>query len=274
MNKTYLFLIIFISSFVIGSPFVINKMVNNENVQFNQMKNEINEEEQKLVSDNIKKEEEDQQKEQTEEQPKQDTKPQYKFVKVDDSYFQDALFIGDSRTVGIAEYADLKKATFFADTGMSIYNVQSRKVSVPSVGKVKIEDLLSSKKYGKIYIMLGINELGYNTNQTVKEYKKFIEYIQKKQSNAIIYIEANLHVTEQKSKSDKTFNNTNINKFNNEIKKLSNNKTIFYIDINEAFDDENGNLRSDYTHDNIHIYAKYYKEWGKWISEHAIDKGG
>lgn len=33
---------------------------------------------------------------------------------VEKSYFNDALFIGDSRTVGISEYGDLNNATFFA----------------------------------------------------------------------------------------------------------------------------------------------------------------
>ena len=37
------------------------------------------------------------------------------FTTVDASYFDDALFIGDSRTVGIAEYGSLKNATYFAD---------------------------------------------------------------------------------------------------------------------------------------------------------------
>ena len=34
------------------------------------------------------------------------------------------------------------------------------------------------------------------------------------QPDAIIYVEANLHVTAQRSDSDKTFNNANINAFN------------------------------------------------------------
>ena len=118
---------------------------------------------------------------------------------VEKSYFNDALFIGDSRTIGISEYGDLNNATFFAYTGMSVYNVFSKTVSVPKVGKLNLEQLLSSKKFGKIYIMLGINELGYNTNQTLENYKKLVDYIKDSQSSAIIYIQANLHVASKKS---------------------------------------------------------------------------
>ena len=185
-------------------------------------------------------------------------------------YFDDALFIGDSRTVGISEYGDLNNAIFFANTGMSVYNVFEKNVSVPQVGKLKLEQLLTYKKFGKIYIMLGINELGYNQEKTLKKYKDLLKFVQEKQSNAIIYIEANLHVTAERSNKDKTINNININKINNEISKLADNEKIFFIDVNEKFDDENGNLSSNYTQDNVHIYAKYYKEWSEWLSQNAV----
>ena len=185
-------------------------------------------------------------------------------------YFDDDLFIGDSRTVGISEYGDLNNATFFANTGMSVYNVFEKNVSVPQVGKLKLEQLLTYKKFGKIYIMLGINELGYNQEKTLKKYKDLLKFIQEKQSNAIIYIEANLHVTAERSNKDKTINNININKINNEISQLADNEKIFFIDVNEKFDDENGNLSSNYTQDNVHIYAKYYKEWSDWLSQNAV----
>lgn len=193
---------------------------------------------------------------------------------VDKEYFNDALFIGDSRTVGISEYGDLNNATFFANPGMSVYNVFDKNVSVPKVGKLKLKDLLTSKQYGKVYVMLGINELGYNITKTLENYKKLLEYIENTQKNAIIYVEANLHVTEEKSKKDKIINNANIDKFNNEISKLADNKKIFYIDINEKFDDKSGNLSSEYTKDNVHIYAKHYKEWSNWLTQNAIKKGG
>ena len=189
---------------------------------------------------------------------------------VERNYFDDALFIGDSRTVGISEYGDLNNATFFANTGMSVYNVFEKSVSVPKVGKLKLEQLLKSKKFGKIYIMLGINELGYDMNKTAENYEKLIDYVKDNQSNAIIYVQANLHVTHDKSSKDKTINNANIDKFNSKIAKFADNKKIFYIDINEKFDDKNGNLTAEYTKDNVHIYAKYYKEWSKWLSQNAV----
>lgn len=183
------------------------------------------------------------------------------------SYFDDALFIGDSRTVGIAEYGGIKNATYFANTGMSVYNLAKTKVNVDDLGKVTLDELLASYKFGKVYILLGINEMGYDLDKTASKYRELVNKIQSNQEGVIIYIQANLHVTETKSKSSSTFSNTRINSLNDKLAQIANNQNIFYININEKFDDEKGNLPSNYSQDGVHIYAKYYKDWTNWIAE-------
>ena len=86
-----------------------------------------------------------------------------------DISMDDALFIGDSRTVGLMEYAGIDGADYFCTVGMSVYNIHKKPVSVPNVGKVTLTELLNSKKYGKIYIMLGINEVGYKFSNTIEK---------------------------------------------------------------------------------------------------------
>ena len=177
----------------------------------------------------------------------------------------DALFIGDSRTVGLMEYAGIDGADYFCTVGMSVYNIHKKPVSVPNVGKVTLTELLNSKKYGKIYIMLGINEVGYKFSSTVEKYSELIEFIKDKQPNAVIFIQANLHVSKSRSDSDKVVNNTAINGLNAELAKLADGKSKFYLDANILFDDKTGGLSSDKSNDSTHLYAKYYSEWGKWI---------
>lgn len=182
-------------------------------------------------------------------------------------FLSDTLFIGDSRMVGLMEYAGLDKANFFCGTGMSVFNIKKNRVSVPSVGKLTLDELLSNKKYGKIYVMLGINELGYDFQSIMKKYGELIDYIAEKQPDAKIFIQANLHVSKKRSDSDKYINNKSINKLNSELSKLADSKNIYYMDGNRLFDDKDGNLSADKTSDNAHLYAKYYVEWGKWICQ-------
>lgn len=186
----------------------------------------------------------------------------------------DALFIGDSRSHGIKAYSDLEKrgATFFTNVGMSIYNVRTTEVYVTNQGNYKVEQLLTEKKYGKIFLMLGVNEIGYPFNPTVNNYKTFVEDIQRLQPDALIFIQANLKVTKSVSdaniKANWPVNNPMIDKFNAAIKELVDNQKIFYIDINELFNDGNGNMPTDKAGgDGIHVTANAYIEWANWIAD-------
>lgn len=181
---------------------------------------------------------------------------------------KNALFIGDSRTIGLMEYSGLP-SDFFANVGMSVYNIYDKKISVPNVGKVSLNDLLTKKHYNVIYLMLGINELGYNIEKTASEYKKLVSFINEKQPDAVIIIQKNLHVTKVKSASEKYINNERLDKLNSEISENTNNKNIFSMDANILFDDQDNALDANKTADNVHLYAKYYSEWGNWITKES-----
>mgnify|MGYP000402318129 CR=1 FL=1 len=68
------------------------------------------------------------------------------------------------------------------------------------------------------------------------------------------------------------FNNPRINRLNEKLAALADGKDIFYIDINEVFDDENGNLRADASGDSTHVYAKYDLDWCDWLCTKAIGR--
>ena len=175
------------------------------------------------------------------------------------------LFIGDSRTVGLWEYGGLDEANYFATVGMTSYSVLTDLVDVPGIGKMTLDELLSTHKYDKIYIMLGINEMGYDFEQTVNKFTEVVKHVDEKQPDAFIFVESNMHVTKKFSDKHKYINNERIDKYNDRIKKLANDKDIFYIDVNTLFDDADGNLDQSKSSDNAHVYAKHYAEWANWL---------
>lgn len=195
-----------------------------------------------------------------------------KVPKLKPASMSDALFIGDSRTVGIMEYAGLKGADYFCNTGMSVFDIRKERVSVPKVGKVTLEELLSNKKYGKVYVMLGINELGYPFESIVNKYRELIEYIGEKQPDTLIFIQANLHISKEQDKKGHYINNKSINELNAKLSGFADNKRIFYVDANFLFDDKEGNLSGDKTSDNVHLYGKYYIEWGAWLRKETTKR--
>lgn len=198
---------------------------------------------------------------------------EYPYKKVDKRYFDDAVFIGDSRTDGMRNYSGLDNATFFAKTGLNVYELLDDEfLTEPSTGKpVSVSYMLKHNHYGKIYFMIGINELGTgNTGTFQKAYERVLNKFRKWQPDAIIYMEAILPVSKNKSAGDPIFNNININDKNVAISQLADGKNIFYFDISEKLTDKKGNLRDDYTFDDVHMYAQYYNLWTDFLMEHGV----
>lgn len=197
----------------------------------------------------------------TEEAPERELSPE--------EFFKDTLFIGDSRTMGLVEYADLGDAAVFANTGMNIYRLYTSKNAVKGQ-EMYLEDILAKKQYRKIYLMSGINELGYSEEQTFRRYEEEVLKLQKQQPDAEIILEANLHVTTARSKKEAIFNNEGIDRINENIRQIAEKYGFSYIDVNEMFDDDTGGLTPEYTHDQVHVLGKYYQEWADWIRENGI----
>lgn len=199
------------------------------------------------------------------EEPEEPSAP----VKPEDP-FTNALFIGDSRTVGIAEYSGITEADFFAFTGMSVYSALKKESSVGSWKKgTLLADALQSQQYDRVYLMLGVNELGYNFQKTVERYGELVQQIRDLQPDAYLILEASLHVTKKRSDTDSTFNNSNIDRMNQAQAAYADGEHIFFIDVNPVFDDETGALNQDYTFDNTHPYGKYYSKWADWLRENT-----
>ncbi len=200
---------------------------------------------------------------------------EFAYDKADKSYFDDAVFIGDSRTVGMQDYSGLENASFFAKTGMNVYEVLEDKfIKDPESGKdVSVAHMLKTNQYGKIYFMVGINELGTgNTGTFQKAYERVLNKFRKWQPDAVIYIQGIIPVSEEKASQDAVFNNVNINDKNVAIAQLANGVDTFYLDVSGKLTDKDGYLKADYTFDNVHMYAQYYQLWTNYLMKHAVVK--
>lgn len=199
----------------------------------------------------------------------------YKLGSVDPTYFSDALFIGDSRTVGLCEYGSLKgNAAFLAKESINVYNVLDKELwFTDNDGEgwdATVEDILGDRTFGKVYVALGVNELGIgNTYMYYEKYRELLELIREYQPGALIYIQAIMHVSEEKSSSDSCRNNTVICQRNYAISTLANGRDIYYIDMNPYVCDAYGDLLPDLSGDGIHLKASAYERWDRSLMENA-----
>ena len=196
------------------------------------------------------------------------------YMSVEDDYFSDAVFIGDSRTVGLYEYGELEEiTTFYASTGLTVYKIfDSQIVEVPGQRqKQTIEEALSENQFKKIYLMIGINEMGTGTvTSFTNRYKEVVDHLLELQPDAILYIQGILKVSTERSNQGDYINNEGIVARNEALAELADNRRIFYLDVNPLVCDETGGLVASYTFDGVHLKAKYIEIWKDYLKSHAI----
>lgn len=189
---------------------------------------------------------------------------------VDASYFDDALFIGDSRLQGFGMYSGLP-GTFYAATGFQLYKYDSMKVVNTDAGKVPIMDALPYDTFTKIYIKVGLNEMGGNDNIFESKYIELIDRLRQSEPRAIIYVHGLLPVTASKSSSDKVHNNENVEKRNDQLKKIAAEQGCYYLDVGSALAGPDGALPAEMAADGIHLKAQYMDMWKQYLLTHAVE---
>ena len=190
-----------------------------------------------------------------------------------DDYFDDAVFIGNSQIEGISIYSSMKNATFFAGKGIMVDTIFTKEVVKTTGGsRITIMDALAKEQFGKVYIMLGANELGWAYDYLfIEQYGKVIDEIKQLQPDARIYINGIMPVSEDKSNNDTIYNNKNIDNYNNLILNMTKEKEVYYIDSKEALADEDGNLPKDASTDGVHFNATYYEKWFNYLKTHTVN---
>lgn len=177
--------------------------------------------------------------------------------------FSDACFIGDSRTLGLGLNCDKAKADFYASQGLNISSALTDQVIELQNGNMgTVLEAVAQKEYKRIFVMFGINELGWPYPENfVEKYEELIEGIKAAQPNAAIYVQSILPVAASAVNNDAVFTNENINAFNVYVEQAANETGVNYLDINGYFKDNSGMLPEDAAADGIHFVRAYCLKW-------------
>ena len=189
---------------------------------------------------------------------------------VEDTYFDDVLFLGDSRTEGFHLYSGLKTGSYLYATGATVESVFTKSVNTPK-GKMPMLDALAQMDCGKIYVMLGVNELGWNgtdifRNQTAK----MIERIRTDHPDATLVIQSILPVSAKQDAKHSYVNNQRISAYNQVLQELAEQYELPYLNVAEAVSDENGYLRADWNFDGVHLNKAGCQAWLNYLRTHPV----
>lgn len=190
---------------------------------------------------------------------------------VDLSYFDDALFIGNSQTEGFMLYSGLGDVTAFTDRGLKVDSVFTKKNIQTPNGKVPIMTAFAKETgYTKVYLLFGINELGWAySNLFIEDYGKVIDEIRRSNPDVTLYIQSILPVSLDKSTSNDLYTKEHIDAFNVLIQQLAFDKQAYFIDMNDALADSEGYLPEGSSFDGIHLKKPYCEKWLTYLQTHT-----
>ena len=189
---------------------------------------------------------------------------------VEDTYFEDTAFLGDSRTEGFQLYSGLKTGTYYHAVGATVESVFSKDVETPA-GKMPLLDAMAEKDFGKVYVMLGVNELGWSKTETFHDqYAKVIDRLREDHPDAEIVLQSILPVSAKQEAKKNYVNNERIAVYNEVIYRLAEEKDCALVDVAEAVTDENGCLRAEWNSDGVHLNVKGCRAWLEYLRTHPV----
>jgi len=196
---------------------------------------------------------------------------------VPDEWFHDAVFIGDSRMEGMKLYGGVKHVTYLAYRGLSIFEVAENK-PVIKVGEemVGVLQALGQERYEKVYISLGVNELGYNHNsQFMDTYKGVIDQIRTLQPDADVYIQSLVPVNPERCKERKQpeyVTNEKIAAYNEILMQVAAEQEVYFVNVKEILVNEEGVLPYEATNDGVHLKKEGYVTWYEYLKTHTVEE--
>ena len=180
-------------------------------------------------------------------------------------------FIGDSRTQGLIMYNGLKEVQDYSYIGLMVDTAITKEfVQTQDGKKITLLQDMKNKNIKSVYIMLGLNELGWSYPQVFKiKYKELINEIKKIQPNCKIYIQSIIPMTKSKSDNDEIFNNKNVEKFNKLVKEVAKEENVTYLDVKSTLVDSQGYLPEEASMDGVHLDIDYCEKWINYLKNNS-----
>ena len=190
---------------------------------------------------------------------------------VEDTYFKDAVFLGDSRTEGLSLYGGPETASYLFSVGATVESVFTKDVEREDGTKAPLLDTLAEMDCGKVYVMLGVNELGWPKSEQYRiQTGKLIDRIREDHPDAVVVLQSLLPVSAQQDSKGSYVNNDRIAVYNQILRELADEKACVWLDVGAALADETGCLPADMNTDGVHLNTKGCTLWTDYLRTHPV----
>ena len=195
----------------------------------------------------------------------------------DDSFFDNAVFLGDSRTEGLEMFGGLKHGAYYWARGMTVFRADDENYKIFSIDGEDFTLLgaLSQRSYDAVYIMIGVNELGYSAASYESGLSRLVDEVVAAQPEAVVYLQIMPPVNDAMCRANDLpdyINNDTLRKFNEAILRVAAEKKVALLNTAEAYTGEDGQLPRELASDGCHFAYKAYSRWADYIRTHIIDR--
>lgn len=188
-------------------------------------------------------------------------------VTIEDSFFDHSLFIGESRIAGLYYSGVFSSSDFLFDIQGTIDTAYEDAFSLNDTSDMTVTEALSDGDYDKVFLMFGMNELGWGSDEAfISYYEELVNLIKETSPATTIYIQSAVYVTENYEEEVEWIKNSHVDTFNELLQDICDGETVIYLDVNTALT-ENGYLISENSIDGVQFTEEHMSVWKETIKK-------
>ncbi len=196
--------------------------------------------------------------------------PDWDMTPLPEEWFDDAVIMGDSVTVGLMRYCDEKgglgDALFLCEVSYGIRNACSGEVKIWYQGEeYKPEEVLPLTGAAKLFVMFGTNDLDLTggIDYAMERWEEFAAAVKAACPDIQIYVESMLPIWRYIQYTG--LNNRNILLYNDRLQEFCREHGFVFVDLDDYFRDEEGGLREEF---NLDFYVHVNKAAAElWVEQ-------
>ncbi len=184
----------------------------------------------------------------------------------DVSYFDDALFIGDSITTGLYLYGYLDESLVYAKLGLAPSTTLDSEIDGET-----IDSKIKTNNPKKIYIMLGTNSVGYADGDYLASCMgELVNHISKI-SKANVYVLSIPPITYYaEADYDNALTTSSINEYNSALKSVISGTKAKFLDLHSVLTAPDGYYYEEHHEmDGIHFMGSTYQVMLSFLEKHS-----
>lgn len=167
----------------------------------------------------------------------------------------DIVFVGDSITAG-GQWSEVFPDVTVKNRGISGDMTEDllKRLGQITIGKPR-----------KIFLMIGTNDIGLGAPDelTQRNYRDILDQIVRESPETQVYVQSILP-REAKRCED-------VIALNAAIAEMAQTRGLMYVDLFQAFVNEDGSIRDEFSLDGLHLSGQGYRHWQSVIEPHVLE---